>query len=264
MERQGSGELEVLQELLPGRVVELVSDIPAGSLVFPRFRSIPFGDLLEREIQAHGSVLVNSFREHRLVADSFSWVGLLDGSDGLPALTPRQYRLEDIPGLPEGEWFVKGETNSLKDLWLEACYAPTTKDLVRVTGRILQDNITGSQSIVVKPFQKYRQLTAGVTGQPVFHERRVFILDGQVMSEGFYWSSFVDEIGDIDYERARFEQAVTDAVGRVKHVARFIVIDFAEYEDGSWGVVELNDGCMSGLSENDPNELWANVLQHIS
>ena len=265
MQAQGNGELEALRSILgPEKVTETFGRIPPGSIIIPRFRSIPFGDLLEKEANEHDCTLINSFKEHRNIANSFIWASLLDGSDGQPALTPKQYTLADIPNLPEGEWFVKGETNSLKNLWFEACFAPTTKDLVRVTGRVLADNVTGSQEIVIKPFQNFRRLATGVTGQPIFHERRVFVLDGTVLSDGFYWSSWVDEIGDVDYDRDVFLGTVNAAVERVKHLARFNVIDFAQYEDGNWGVVEINDGCMSGLSENNPVVLWKNFSEVLN
>lgn len=240
-------------------VVEHLYDIPAGSTVIPRYRAIPFGNLLQDEVEHLGSHLINSYREHRNIADSSAWAYLLDGSDGEAALTPRQYGVHDIPHLPEGEWFVKGETNSLKLKWLEGSYAPTTADLHRIVSVVQNDTYIGNQDVVIKPFQRYRKLATGLNGQPIFHERRVFVLDSQIASEAFYWSSWTDEVGEVSYDRTAYESALQDAISRVSHLARFVVIDMAEYADGSWGVVELNDGSMSGLSDNDPAVLWGNV-----
>ena len=233
-------------------------------VVFPRFRAIPFGDLLQKGVEHAGAELINSFHQHRNIADSATWSHLLDGSDGNDALSPKQYGIDDIRHLPEGEWFVKGETNSLKNQWLNATFAPSTRDLGRVVSNFMADSYVGSQSVVIKPFQHYRKLATGVNGAPVFHERRAFILDGKVVSDGFYWSNWKEEVGEIEYDKFQYLNTLDEAARRVQHLARFLVIDLAEYPDGSWGVVELNDGCMSGLSDNDPRVLWANVKEAMS
>jgi hypothetical protein len=41
----------------------------------------------------------------------------------------------------------------------------------------------------------------------------------------------------------------------------YYVIDVAKTESGEWIVVELNDGQMSGLSENNPDTLYGNLKQ---
>ena len=253
-------ELAVVTDLFGHEnVSDLLADIPPNRVVFPRFRAIPFGAELEREVAARGSVLINSYPQHRAIADLFSWVADLDG------LTPPAYTLDDMPYLPEGEYFVKGETNSIKNNWFSSAYAATKSDLIRVVGNVMGDQYVGSQSIVIRPFQHYRKLTDAVDGRPVFHERRAFVLDGQVLSSAFYWSSFADEYGDTEpLVAGAYERTLNEAVSRIGDLARFIVIDCAEYEDGTWGVIELNDGSMSGLSENDPSDVWGGVLSALN
>lgn len=56
---------------------------------------------------------------------------------------------------------------------------------------------------------------------------------------------------------------LSEVISRVQHLARFMVIDMAEFEDGSWEVVELNDGNMSGLCDNDPFVLWSGVVEML-
>lgn len=41
------------------------------------------------------------------------------------------------------------------------------------------------------------------------------------------------------------------------------MIDVAQTESGDWIVIELNDGQMSGLSENNPEILYKN-LKHMT
>jgi hypothetical protein len=262
---QDEGLAPIAAALGPDAVQELIHDIPKGSLVVPRYRAIPFGDLLEREVVANGSTLVNTYHQHRNLADSSAWLHLLG------ELTAPAYGIQDLPHLPEGEWFVKGETNSLKNRWSQACYAPTTKDLITVVNNFQADTFLGNQRVVIKPFVHFRQLenAAGeaifsLSGQPIWNERRVFVLDGQVISEGFYWTTFENEASEYSMAKlspAKFTEALNEAIARVAHLARFMVIDLAELPGGEWQVIELNDGSMAGLSGNDPQTLWVNLLR---
>ena len=210
------------------------------------------------EVQAHGSHLINSYQEHRNIADLFNWVPLLEG------FTAPAFRTHDIPNLPrEGEWFVKGATNSGKNRWFEMCYANGRDRLVEVVRNNQLDGWIASQEIAIRPFQRYRQVAEAVTGQPVFNEWRVFILDGRVLADGFYWSSFTDEVSEktqVGLHPGRRLALLDQVIPLVKHLARFLVIDLAETVDGDWQVVELNDGCMSGISEVDPALLWGSLL----
>lgn len=229
-----------------------LAEIPAGSIVIPRYRMLPFGRELEQEVASLGSRLINTFRQHRHIADLMNWVPLLEG------LTAPVYQQHEVPYLPEGEWFVKGETNSIKNRWFECCYAPTTKDLPTVVRNNMLDVYVGSQPIYIRPFQHYRQVATAVDGRPVFNERRVFVYEGKVISEGNYWvSQMEEEVSPLD--ESKMWATINEAVDRTSDLADFYVIDVAEYPDGTWSVVELNDGSMSGLSANDPHTVWSGM-----
>lgn len=248
-------EIEVYDELeIPHGTA--LSEIPKGSTVVPRFRMLPFAQELENEVNLQGSRLVNSYRAHRNIANLYNWVHLLKG------LTPPAYRLEHIPYLPEGEYFLKGETNSKKANWFESAYAPSKSELMRVASNLLNDQYVGSQELVIRPFQRYRNIGTAVNGRPIFHERRAFYLDGKLLTEAHYWN--VDDFGAPEPLIPRaYEQVQSKAIEAIGHLARFLVVDYAEYEDGSWGVIELNDGAMSGLSANDAGVLWAGVKRGL-
>lgn len=231
-------------------------EIPSGSLAVPRFRALPFGAELEQEVLSLGSRLINSYREHRSIADLYSWVHLLEG------LTPPAYGVEDIPRLPEGAYFLKGETNSKKADWFSSAFAPDRATLLQVALRLLNDELIGSQRLAIRPFQDYRKIGEDVTGRPIFHERRAFYYRSELLTEAHYWSG--DEYGRPKPLRPESYEAVqAEAIGRVGELAPFLVVDYAEYEDGSWGVVELNDGSMAGLSENSPSILWAALVSAV-
>jgi len=229
-----------------------LAEIPSGSIVVPRFRAIPFGAELEQEIRSLGSELINSYREHRAVANLYSWVHLLDG------LTAPAYDVDDVPRIPEGAYFIKGETNSKKADWFSSAFAPNKARLLEVIHNLLADGLIGSQRLAIRPFQDYRPIGSDVTGRPIFHERRAFYYRGQLLSEAHYWSA--EDYGRPDsLVPGAYEATQRAALEAVRDLSPFLVIDYAEYRDGSWGVVELNDGPMAGLSENSPLTLWGNL-----
>lgn len=250
-----SQDVQAAQQLLgDDKVGSMLSKIPPGSIVIPRFRALPFGKELEQDVESMGSRLINSYHEHRSIADLFEWVGLLKD------YTAPVYTIDDIPYLPEGEWFVKGETNSRKNQWFESCYAPNTKSLVEVVRSNLNDSLIGFQKLAIRPFQHFRQIDTAVDGRPVFHERRVFVYQGRTLSVGEYWSTQPDALQVKTIDELQFTETLDAVKSRVEGLAQFYVIDLAEYPDGHWGVVELNDGSMAGLSENKPLDVWGNLF----
>lgn len=266
------------------------------NIVIPRFRAIPFGEELEEEVNIQGGELLNSYKMHRNIANIRNWVHLLR-TDSIEEsfdetgkkikvsanLTAEVFGVNDIPYLPDNEYFVKGETNSKKNDWFNSAYANNVESLSHVVGNLSKDQYIGSQEIVIRPFQKFRQLGEAVDRRPVFNERRVFVLDGKVMSEAYYWSSFPEwkDISDASVapntlSGEEYQRALQEAIRVTKHLARFYVIDMAEVDSKqrqkdlaenpdafAWQVVELNDGCMSGISENDPETLWKNVFESL-
>jgi hypothetical protein len=252
-------ELDAITSTIPASSdAELV---PAGSVVFPRFRSIPFGQQLDESVRASGSSLVNSWEEYLYVSNLYAWIADLDD------LTPAAYHVSDIPNLPEGEYFIKGETNSVKHEWLDSAFAPNLVAVGNVVKNLQSHNVVGSQELVIRPFVRYRQLAVMESGQPVFNEWRVFILNGQVMASGFYWSQQQHRFAEQQIQPLipeEFQKAVDLAIERVGKRISFVVIDFAEKPDGTWQVIELNDGNMSGLCGVDPDELWSNIAAHYT
>ena len=235
---------------------DLITKIPEERIVIPRFRAIPFGKELEQEIINRGSVLINSYREHSNVANVFYWAPLLE------ELTAPAHHDWEVPYLPEGEWFVKGETNSIKNRWFECCYAPNKKTLPEIVRNNQLDVYVGTQEIVIRPYQNFRVIGLAIDNRPVFNERRCFVVNGQLVSQGDYWTSYPEyKVAALDEEK--FNRAIQGAIEKVGTIAPFLVIDLAENPDGRWSVIELNDGCQSGLSDNDPEVVWQAVSDYI-
>jgi hypothetical protein len=250
----GTPELDAIVENIAAS--SGIENVPSDSVVFPRFRSIPFGKELNDSVKENGSTLVNSWDEYLYVSNLYAWVA------DLGDLTPAAYQVSDIPNLPEGEYFIKGETNSVKHEWMTSAFAPNLKAVDAVVANLRKHNVVGSQELVIRPFVRYRELAIMESGQPVFNEWRVFILNGQVMATGFYWSEQMHRFSENDIKPlfpSEFQKVIDLAIERIAGKISFVVIDIAEKPDGTWQVIELNDGNMSGLCGVDAEKLWSNI-----
>src|SRR5690606_13544750 len=103
-------------------------------------------------------------------------------------------------------------------------------------------------------------------GLPITKEFRFFCYKDKILSGGFYWSSHIEELKekginpDISEVPKEFLQKIIDIV---KWNINFYVIDVAQTKSGDWIIIELNDGAMSGLSENNPELLFKNLKKEL-
>jgi hypothetical protein len=249
-------ELTAIRKVVPFSNSDLPETLHEGSIVFPRFRSIPYGEMLAEQVTNAGGLLVNSWEQYQYVSDVNAW------KDDLKGLTPAVYSETDIPDLPEGEWFVKGETNSDKENWATSCYAKNLDSLSEVVNNLHNHPVVGNQKLVVRPFIHYRTLGVMENGQPICNEWRVFVLYNQIVATGFYWSSrinMIDSRPESPLKNKDFQHTIQTAIQRLGNKVPYVVIDLAERTDGSWDIIELNDGNMSGLCDINPLVLWQNI-----
>lgn len=234
--------------------------VPRDSLVIGRYSVLPFYKELETDVKLLGSQLINSYTEHRYVADLRNWVGDLEG------FTPRTWsRLED---LPENTAFVlKGETNSRKDKFWTHMYAADKKAAIQVALNLQDDGLIGTQQLYIREYVPLVELCKDIQGMPITKEYRFFVLDGKVLSGAFYWSSHVADLKEMGIAIPQYtdvpEHWLKAVINKVKDRVPFFVVDVAQTKSGQWVVVELNDGQMSGLSENDPNVLYTRLKQAL-
>lgn len=256
-------ELAVARKYLP--VYETRGKIPANSLVVGRYSVLPYYRELEEDLKVNGSRLINSYNQHSYVADMKQWYA------DLKDMTPRTwFSLEAFKSAhyfssPGQAWVLKGQTNSKKHQWNTHMFAPTTADVTAVYQRLSEDGVIGDQDIYIREYVNLRTFGEGIRGLPISEEYRFFVLDGHVVGSGWYWSQFPEvakenHLGPWLVDQT-FLRAAIDAVG---HSIRFFVIDVARKADGNWTVIELNDGCMSGLSDVDPTVLYSNLQQRLA
>jgi hypothetical protein len=97
------------------------------------------------------------------------------------------------------------------------------------------------------------------SGIPISHEFRCFFYQDRLLSKAYYWSNEdVDPVDDIP------QAFLGDVASRGRNNINFWVADLAQTEAGNWIVVELNDGCMSGLSRNDPDVVFSRLKEELT
>lgn len=228
--------------------------VRGGDLVIGRYSVLPYYKELESDVRGVGGNLVNTYAQHRYVADLQNYV------HDLGDMTFPTWNFRDIQHLPDDMPLVlKGETNSKKDRWATHMFAQNKKEAIEVYNRLQEDSLIAEQDIYVRKYVPLKKLTEGIGGQPVTVEFRFFVLYDKVVSGGYYWSSHVDELEKVPSASMVPTEFLQKAIDRVKDKVNFFVIDVALTESGDWLVVELNDGQMSGLSENDPSVLYKNL-----
>jgi len=224
-----------------------------GDLVIGRYSVLPYYREQYRDIRLAGADLINTYTQHRYIADIANWY------QDLRDITPQTWtRWEDVG--TDGPYVLKGETNSRKDLWYSHMFARDKEAGIHVMLRLFEDSLVGSQKIYIREFVEFEKLGESLNGMPITKEFRFFIAYGQVVAGGFYWSSS-DVTADVSEVPLSF---LDEVIQRVGDSANFYVVDVAKTVDGDWMVVELNDGQMSGLSEIDPDELYKNLSQIIA
>lgn len=239
--------------------------VPANALVLGRYSALPYYAELEADLAESGSKLINTHAEHRYVADLKRWYRDLAG------LTPRtwfslaDFKYDCASHLVAGSFVLKGETNSKKSAWDSQMFARTASDVDAVYSRLSDDGYLSDQEIYIREYVPLRQFGVGVRGLPITEEYRFFVLDGQVVGSGYYWSQFPETRDEHKLNPDQVDPAfLRDVISRVGSNIRFFVVDVARKADGQWVVIELNDGQMSGLSDVDPSVLYANMKQVLS
>ncbi len=252
----GGEELKVAQSHF--KCVSLRSRVPPGSLVIGRYSVLPFYKELEQELADYGSKLINNFSQHNYVSDLGNWVEDLDG------LTPRTWnRLEDVPE-DGGPFVVKGATNSKKFSRQTHMFARNKREAVDTACRLMDDGLICNQHIYVREYIPLIKLIDGLQGMPVTEEYRFFTLGGKILSRGYYWSNYEDDIpgGPPDPSNVP-EEFMLEVLRRIHNKVNFVVVDVARTQSGRWIVIELNDGQMSGLSMNKPEVLYNELYKLV-
>lgn len=229
--------------------------IKPNSLVIGRYSVLPYYLELEKDLQNIGSKLINSYQQHKWIADIENWYNELS-----EFTFPTYFSNWDL--LPEGSYVLKGRTNSRKTKWQTHMFAATKKDVPIIFEKLLTDTLIGDQGIVVRKYIPLKKFGTAINGLPISNEYRLFYLGENIIAGGFYWSIYDGN----DKPQQVPDQAIIFANKIAKIASQFTifyVLDIAETASGEWILVEINDGQMSGLSDINHDEFYKNLFKLI-
>lgn len=246
------------EELLTAKkyfeVVEQRNSIK-DSYVIGRYSTLPYYKELEEDLKVNNSILVNSYEQ-------YNWIANFDWYEQLEEFTFKTwFSAVELPD--DGQFVVKGRTNSRKQHWDTKMYAKSKGDAIEIGWKLSQDSLIGSQGIVYRKFEKLVTYETGINGLPFTNEWRCFFYKGQLVSYGYYWS-----IADKTKEKEELPKEALDFVQKVADIAKnhvnAFVLDIAQKENGDWVLVEVNDFQMAGLSCINYDDFYSSLAELIS
>lgn len=249
------GELEIAKKYFP--ILEQRSHITNKyDLVIPRYSALPYYKELEEDIKYLGSSMLNSFTQHNYVANIRNWYY------DLAEITPRTwFYLDQIP--EHGPFVLKGATNSKKHAWNTMMFAKNKREAIEVFIRLSQDSMIGVQNICARQYVPLKKIADGLNGLPISEEYRFFVLNGQVIGKGFYWSNYWDDLEIKPNVEEVPEYFIKNIIDIAKHKINGFVFDVARTENGDWILIELNDLQCSGPSMVDLDMLYSNMAKSL-
>ncbi len=150
---------------------------------------------------------------------------------------------------------IKDWVKSAKSRWKDGCFIPadTGEQRFREIYRVFREERSKlfNRGVVLREFMPIVERGSDIRGLPVVEETRLFFWHGEIL---------VTPMGTppspLD-ERARWESIAK------RFQSPFITIDVAYLTDGSWKIVEVGDGGVSGLPMGlEPERFFASLWNH--
>lgn len=243
-------ELKVAEKYFP--VIRYRTEAKPGTVIIPRYSALPYHRELEIDIKNRGGELINTTKQHTYIADFHYYKDVQE-------YTPKTWF--DVRSIINdgytGPFVLKGKTNSRKYDWAKSMYAHNLHNLYMVDSELRNDAHIGAQEIIYRQYVPLVTYAVGINGIRYTNEWRFFCYRDKILSYGYYWSTAAEEIIH------KKSCLTTEAIDFAKMLAtiisvktNFFVLDVAEKEAGGWTLIEVNDGTMSGLSENNPETLY--------
>ena len=153
---------------------------------------------------------------------------------------------------------VKDYVKSAKHLWNEACFIPATTEKARfneiLTAFLDARGDLFEQGIVLRRFHDLVKTGEDVRGQPVHEEYRFFFWEGTLLAAtpAQLGHGPLENLAEWEVIAHRFQSC-------------FISMDIARQNDGSWLIVEVGDGGVSGLPDSiEPGVFYEAIRKKLS
>lgn len=226
-----------------------------STVVIGRYSVLPFYHEVENDLKVNQCQLINSAQQHR-------WIANFEYFQKLRKFTPETWTDENIHRCQHpGPFVVKGTLTSKKRQWNRHMFAATKKRALAIAKELREDTWIGDQEMIYRRYVPLRTFGYGKNGLPFTNEWRFFYFRDQRLSYGYYWSiSNCVGQAEITPPAIRFADHLA---GMVAQHTNFFALDIAETEDGQWILIEINEGQMANLCENDPAEFYGNLRNAI-
>lgn len=242
-------------------VIESRSLVRPGDQIICRYSALPYYEELEKDVLLNGGTLINSYKQHRYVADIENWYWDLED------FTPKTYfQYDDVARYHRnnGPFVIKGRTNSRKHRWSTHMFAKNYQDILPVMYRLEEDQFLDQQGLVIREYEPFIQYDLAINGLPITKEFRFFVFKGNIIAGGYYWSNHPEIIEKF---KPNVEEVPKDFLHQIIDIVspniNAWVMDVAQHQDGRYRLVELNDLQMSGLSCVEPEQLYSSLKEQI-
>jgi len=238
-------ELQIVKNIFP--TITYRSEIQKDDLIIGRYSVLPYYKELEVDVNNLGGKLINSYEQYKWIAD-FQWY------EALEQYTFKTYFQPNI--LPEGKFVVKGKTNSKKQMWDTMMFAENKKQAIEIGWKLMQDPLICQQGVIYREYEPLITYEIGINGMRFTNEWRFFFYQESILTYAYYWGIAEKTDHKLSEKALNFAKKIASIA---KKYTNFYVVDIAQKENGEWILVELNDGQMSGLSENKAKVLYKNL-----
>lgn len=197
------------------------------------------------------------YSEAHYIPGAYRWTegdsprtGWIEGDDPDQALLLYQ-------GFKSRDAIIKDWVKSAKSRWKDGCFIPaeTTEQRFREIFQVFREERGKlfNRGVVLREFMPIVERGSDIRGLPIIEETRLFFWSGKlVVPPSATRPSPLDELPRWERIAKRFSSP-------------FITIDVAHLTDGTWSIVEVGDGGVSGLPIGlDPERFFAALWNQVS
>lgn len=158
---------------------------------------------------------------------------------------------------------IKDFVKSLKHLWHEACFIPhdaSPLDVAKVISKFVSIKESDNDfqgDLVVRQFVQLQKVgNHSKSNMPLTQEFRSFVFRGEIIFLSKYWD-------EGNYSNEVPPQNLLDEVARRIYNqigSNLFTIDVAKLESGDWTVIEVGDGQVSALPDQEDRERFFSAL----
>ena len=153
--------------------------------------------------------------------------------------------------------FLKGAVQSRKARGWRACVAHNEAELNELAAHLWSLENRARGRVIARELVELRHARTH-DDFPLGREYRVFILDNQILSLGYYWPG-EDALAALSHvEEQAVRELALEAARRLQ--VPYIAVDIGQREDLRWIVIEVGDAQFAGLSCNSPLKLWSQLV----